>query len=494
MLSALIIACIPILLIYFRTGTNPPESPELRTQKSSASFALLVVLGRNGIPVSYDRIYSTMSSAKTQKDTINQLRTIARSFDLDTSQSTIDWNVLKRMTSPLIIQFNQGTFACIDPREQDALRSSELRVYEQGREANWHTQEELLQRWSGKIITISQLFKRNTTAEPCVNWNTCFIDNGVHDLNSHYEFTYKYRNMGTKPLKLEMARLGCGCARAEIPSKLLEPGASASLKLFVDASNKRGYFLTYIDLVTNDPKRFACRLYAAGTVLQPLIASVDVLDFGNVARGSVYEKSLFIHDRGDGKTVIRDCRIEFEAASDRQISANIDLVKLGFGDRVPNQTFKYPVRPGDYMVKIKLTVHENAPFGEFKGLINLGTNMRDVLKIGPIRVVGAVTGNYYIEPAVVILSDTVPTVTVRLKNNNGMPVKVQDILVDNADASFSYNTSRDTVSGDVYYLVMLSKRPKTMGMKGKITFVLGGGENIVLPVIILGQSKNQITN
>lgn len=68
-----------------------------------------------------------------------------------------------------------------------------------------------------------------------------------------YKHTFQFTNSGNSTLKIKDVKTSCGCAVAEISTKEVEPGKSASLKVELDTSKRKGRMSRSITVMSNDP-------------------------------------------------------------------------------------------------------------------------------------------------------------------------------------------------------------------------------------------------
>lgn len=68
-----------------------------------------------------------------------------------------------------------------------------------------------------------------------------------------YQHTFNFTNSGNSVLKIKDVKTSCGCAVAEISTKEIKPGESASLKVELDTAKRKGRMSRSITIMSNDP-------------------------------------------------------------------------------------------------------------------------------------------------------------------------------------------------------------------------------------------------
>lgn len=113
---------------------------------------------------------------------------------------------------------------------------------------------------------------------------TIFVDSAVHDFGSVnegfvYYHTYVISNGGDSPLILEQIRPNCGCTTVELPSNIIQPGASVRLDVNFDTTGMRdGVNARYIYIESNDPAHGEVYLTLTATVQRAASQQISATD------------------------------------------------------------------------------------------------------------------------------------------------------------------------------------------------------------------------
>ena len=65
------------------------------------------------------------------------------------------------------------------------------------------------------------------------------------------EVTYRFKNVGTKPLSINSVIPGCGCTQAQKPSSLVQPGKEGAVKAKFNTENQSGTVNKHITVTYN---------------------------------------------------------------------------------------------------------------------------------------------------------------------------------------------------------------------------------------------------
>jgi hypothetical protein len=95
-------------------------------------------------------------------------------------------------------------------------------------------------------------------------------DFGVLYFEDHPTYAHQFtiQNAGDEPLLIRELKTSCGCTRAEISSKEIPPGETATLEAELSFRHRRGKERIRITLLTNDPKNPAYEVGLAGYLIQ----------------------------------------------------------------------------------------------------------------------------------------------------------------------------------------------------------------------------------
>lgn len=69
-----------------------------------------------------------------------------------------------------------------------------------------------------------------------------------------YTHSFQFSNTGKQTLQIKDVKSSCGCAVTSISSKELKPGESASLKVELDTSKRKGRMSRTLTVISNDPE------------------------------------------------------------------------------------------------------------------------------------------------------------------------------------------------------------------------------------------------
>ncbi len=107
------------------------------------------------------------------------------------------------------------------------------------------------------ILTIKcnvVLPEQSKTSAPHLEFNQTQHNFGKVQEGKVYTHSFQFSNTGKETLLIKDVKSSCGCAVASISSKELKPGETASLKVELDTSNRKGRMSRTLTVISNDPE------------------------------------------------------------------------------------------------------------------------------------------------------------------------------------------------------------------------------------------------
>ena len=123
---------------------------------------------------------------------------------------------------------------------------------------------------------------------------------GSMEKNETKSHTFKLRNVGEKPLELELVGTTCKCTVGELGQSQVAPQETIDIVLEWKPLDYSRTFSQSATLKTNDPRRSEIELRVEGRVVQPVWAAPETLVFTNVvaSEGAEAEFQVFSSDPG----------------------------------------------------------------------------------------------------------------------------------------------------------------------------------------------------
>jgi hypothetical protein len=194
-----------------------------------------------------------------------------------------------------------------------------------------------------------------------------------------HEFVIK--NVGTRPLRLEVGQTSCKCTLGDVTGKPIPPGESTHVRLEWSAKSDQGPFRQTATILTNDPLTSQVELTIEGEIqptsgVMPPDFMFDKLPVGDSKSAEVYVMTM----------TQDDLRVEEAQLSDPATRDKFD-VRIEPADKaeLPNPSAKDGVR-------ITVTAKPGLPIGRFDQWLSLRTNLSDAEKL-EIPVIGRVVGD-----------------------------------------------------------------------------------------------------
>ena len=206
-------------------------------------------------------------------------------------------------------------------------------------------------------------------AQPKVEITPATVDLGTVDEGVKSKATFTIKNVGNADLIIYDVRPTCGCTIANLSSKIIAPGKTATLQAFYNSQNAGGLIRKYINVTTNDVKTGNISLILTANVKAkpaPDIAlSVYMLTNIQIPSGGSTQRTLAISNPGQMDLVINS----IEATPG--VQADIDGVKVSG----PSTKTSIMLKPGE-VKKIDVTITPKNPKGNFQEVLTIRSNAR----------------------------------------------------------------------------------------------------------------------
>lgn len=213
-------------------------------------------------------------------------------------------------------------------------------------------------------ITSAQVAQPKAEITPA-NVNLGTVDEGV---KAKAIFTIK--NAGNANLIIYDVRPACGCTIANLSSKIIAPGKTATLEAVYNSQNASGMVRKYINISTNDAKAGSIGLTLTANVKAkpaPAIAfSAYILANVQIPSGGSTKRSIAVSNPGQMDLVIN------EITASPGIKANIDGMKAESGRTTEASLL---LKPGE-IKKMDITVTPKVLKGNFQEVLTIRSNAR----------------------------------------------------------------------------------------------------------------------
>lgn len=179
--------------------------------------------------------------------------------------------------------------------------------------------------------------------------------------------TFKLKNIGQKPLKIDKVEESCACTATIVSKDEIPPGEFGRIEAVLKVPSENRQVEESIRVYTNDPIRSQVTLTLKGTAFVPITTFPSRLLLGSIQSKTPITKSLTIHQKG--ATRILGVRTDSEHLKATIVSATADpimRVEVTLLESVLSGTFSYNLLV-DYQYRGQETTHEVAVFGEVLG-------------------------------------------------------------------------------------------------------------------------------
>lgn len=118
------------------------------------------------------------------------------------------------------------------------------------------------------------------------------FDFGSRDNSEKVSHTFVVRNDGASTLNISRVKPACGCTVANISSKVLEPGQSATISANLDLKGRNGPQTKPMTVYSNDPVQGTFQLTLKGTAVSEVSITPTAVSLGRIEEGQVVTKEV----------------------------------------------------------------------------------------------------------------------------------------------------------------------------------------------------------
>ena len=146
-----------------------------------------------------------------------------------------------------------------------------------------------------------------------------------------------YLKVDPEKLRITDIKSECGCTVPDVPKRVIAPGDSTLLKITFSSKHYKGDLLKRVTIVSNDPASPQTRVKVKDTVLQLMRVDPEIVQFGDVMRGTTPTETIMFKAAREDSLAIEEVlrRVEgdpwFWATHQ---GAELDLLLLRRGDRL----------------------------------------------------------------------------------------------------------------------------------------------------------------
>jgi len=146
--------------------------------------------------------------------------------------------------------------------------------------------------FSGSVHTLADEAKSEHA--PRITCEQPTYDFGEMDNTSKVDHTFMIKNEGDLTLVISRVKPACGCTVANLSTKEIPPGETATLSTTLSLKNRHGHQRKSIRVESNDPKTPNFMLYLEGQAVSEIEVSPRNAYFGQVAQTATGTKSVEI--------------------------------------------------------------------------------------------------------------------------------------------------------------------------------------------------------
>jgi len=192
---------------------------------------------------------------------------------------------------------------------------------------------------------------------------------------------FKIRNVGARPLHVEVASTTCKCTVGDLENNQIAPNEETDVVLEWTAKTTAGPFRHGATLSTSDPRNSRVELTVEGDVVESSSIIPSELFFGNVLVGESSEAHVYVLSNIQREIEVSDYKL-----SDEKLAELLDVqITTVEPDDLPDSEALGGV-------KVTATYQSGPTIGQFFGWLELDTNLETSPKLN-IMVAGSVVGD-----------------------------------------------------------------------------------------------------
>jgi peroxiredoxin Q/BCP len=283
----------------------------------------------------------------------------------------------------------------------------------------------------------------------------------VVDIGKNVREIFIFSNIGSATLSLEIERTSCGCVGAELSSKTVAPGQSATL-IFEMRASGWGTKTESVTLATNDPKQQHITL-----MLQAKMPS-----------SVVPNPAQFTIEISEGETVQRYISLLLpEGAS----SESADVKQPFVSTKILENT---PIADGSSQ-RIGISIAATAPPGVFRDELTIRLKNAPVPQIS-VPIYGVIKEDVQVEPSIVFLGQITPNTLKRktflVQSHSGKTFQIVAVQSSNTRIVVQANPIVKAASHAVGVEVRADDRSGSV-LQESVRLTLSSGRVIQVPII-----------
>ena len=318
------------------------------------------------VDTNFDELAQLSRFDPNQGTTLLGLRDAAKYKGLNPKGIRADLKLLKKNKVPLpAIAYVKGNhFLVFEEVVSDGILISDPAA----KYDRYLSFKELSKIWSGELLIFDyQPELADPKPIPLVLVEAAVYDFGEALGGSEIKHTFKLKNIGQKPLKIERVEQSCACTATLVSKDEIPPGQFGIVEAVLKVPSENRQVEESLNVYTNDPVQNRVTLILKGSAFVPITTFPSRLLLGSIPPKTPIKKSLTIHQKGE--TQILGVRTNSESLKATIVSAKADQttqVEVTLLESAPAGLFSHNLLV-DYQYEGKETTHEVLVFGEVLG-------------------------------------------------------------------------------------------------------------------------------
>ncbi len=275
--------------------------------------------------------------------------------------------------------------------------------------------------------------------------------------------TFELKNTGDQDLVISYAQVTCGCLKLKLDRKILPPGESSVLRIFLDSNRQEGHIKKHIRIQSNAKNQSHVLIPVEGT-----INPVYRLEYPNLDLGA----------REQHESIVKEMRI-FALPNRWPEISSIEF--RGTSIKITTKRFGTPTKAHGIIVSVTARANQKPGRQSIPVRINLKNDLVDAIRF---LVLGVVIGDLRIEPKKLTLPPQEKTktsqTTLTMTSGSQKPFKILKATCHDNRVSIQFTAGKSETSHPL--LITFDPKNRGKGLRTRIYIVTDRPDQSVFTV------------
>ena len=476
---------------FLKTTQHVESNQGVSREFTCGPTSLWVAFQRLGVPTGIDKTRRMFKDGTNGGTSLVDLQAVADQLGVVSSVKKIGWQELLKHKGTAILFVQNNHFIAVDPWSRTKEPEC-VKVFDPDRLfAITMSEHELLEIWDGDCLLLSKrgLTDKTTATIEC---NYLLEDAGLVRDQLRTKYRFPVRNVGNKPLTLEVLGTSCKCSTAKFSKTVLKTGETANLDVVYQLkSDLEGRFNGRVMVKTNDPSQPHLMFFVQGAGYRTKLISTQQTIFGKMAPDSTKSYLVAIHDPGYGELKVTGVEASISQIIENSKSQPVLRHKIHSFDEVDlSQLENVKLTKFDKVVELIAEVPFDCPPGNFEFTCNIKTNLLDSPNFEVVAI-GRVLSDLKSNPEVVVLKakdedSTILDYSLCVESISGRAIPDMRVSLGPSLHLLEYDVLDSNGTKTVDLKIEIPKEGSRW-TDGKLHFVSSDGRKLDVPVVYSSQ-------